>query len=219
MGLGGLNSHIYDVSESYQLHHTERDMIPCSRAHQGIMDTKGIINGSLMWTWLVEPERINAVHGSIQTVRVRAWAIGGGTHFTWVPQSIDTVHNPIYERYTNDKRTKTTSYIGAICQLLRCMRLVWTTRCQSLTNLGLITLWLYERGMWSEGKCQITPQGHVALSGMLGHLNLWGFSPNIMITITNDNEPVTAIKRHMFAIVWRDSQQSRTFCRSKRLRG
>ena len=34
------------------------------------------------------------------------------------------------------------------------------------------------------------------------HPNLWGFSTNIMITltITNDNGPVTAIKRHMFAI-------------------
>ena len=182
-------------------------MIPCSTAHQGIMGTKGIINGSLTWTWLVEPEWINAVPGSIQTVRVRAGAIGGGTHFTWVPQSIDTVHNPIYERYTNDIRTNTTSYIGAICQLLRCLRLVWTARCQSFTNLGLITWWLYERGMWSEGKCQITPQGHVVLNWRLGP-NLWGCSTNIMrtITTTNDNVPVTAIKRHMFAIAWRDGQ-------------
>ena len=42
--------------------------------------------------------------------------------------------------------------------------------------------------------------GHVALSGMLGHPNLWGFSPNIVITITNDNEPVTATKRHVLLL-------------------
>ena len=36
MGFGGLNAHIYDVNDSYQLHHTER--------------TNGIINGSLMLT-------------------------------------------------------------------------------------------------------------------------------------------------------------------------
>ena len=79
---------------------------PLFHITQGIMDTKGIINGYLMSTWLVETERINAVHVSIQTVRVRAGAIGGGTHFTWVTQSIDTVHNPTYERYTNDNERK-----------------------------------------------------------------------------------------------------------------
>ena len=50
MGFGGLNLHIYDVNESYQLHHTVRHMIPWSTNHQGIMDTTGIINGSLMLT-------------------------------------------------------------------------------------------------------------------------------------------------------------------------
>ena len=48
MGFGGINAHIYDVNESYQPHHIERDMIPCSTEHRGIMDTKGITNGSLM---------------------------------------------------------------------------------------------------------------------------------------------------------------------------
>ena len=98
MGLGGLNAHINDVNESYQPHHTVRHMIPWSTHQQGIMDTTGIIDGSLMLTRLVEPERIYAVHESITTVRVRAGAIGGGTHFTCVPQSTDTVHNPLYER-------------------------------------------------------------------------------------------------------------------------
>ena len=50
MGLGGLHSYIYDVSESSQIHHTERDMIPCSTERQGFMVAKGIINGSLMLT-------------------------------------------------------------------------------------------------------------------------------------------------------------------------
>ena len=97
MGLGGLNAHINDVNESYQPHHTIRHMIQ-STHQQGIMDTTGIIDGSLMLTRLIEPERIYAVHESITTVRVRAGAIGGGTHFTCVPRSTDTVHNPLYER-------------------------------------------------------------------------------------------------------------------------
>ena len=42
------------------------------------------------------------IHGSISTVRVRAGAIEGDTHFTWVSQSIDTAHNPTH---THDKRT------------------------------------------------------------------------------------------------------------------
>ena len=50
MGFGGLNAHIYDVNESYQPHHTERNMIPWSTNHQGSMDTTEIINGSLMLT-------------------------------------------------------------------------------------------------------------------------------------------------------------------------
>ena len=98
MGLGGLNAHINDVNESNQPHHNVRHMIPWSTHQQGIMDTTGIIDRSLRLTRLVEPERIYAVYESITTVRVRAGAIGGGTHFTCVPQSTDTVHNPLYER-------------------------------------------------------------------------------------------------------------------------
>ena len=48
VGFGDINAHIYDVNESYQTHHIERDMIPCSTEHRGIMDTKGITNGSLL---------------------------------------------------------------------------------------------------------------------------------------------------------------------------
>ena len=47
VGFGDIDTHIYDVNESYKTHHIERDMIPCSFEHQDIMDTKGITNGSL----------------------------------------------------------------------------------------------------------------------------------------------------------------------------
>ena len=43
----GKEANTYDVGASYP---NKRDMIPCSTEHQGIMDTKGIINGSLMCT-------------------------------------------------------------------------------------------------------------------------------------------------------------------------